>query len=315
MLENIIFGFNMSLPMFLVMFVGWYLMKKEWLDQSFVSKANRMVFNVALPAKLMYDIAVTDIEKVMNPKLALFGIAGTVATFGAAWVFAEIFIKEPRRIGAFVHGSYRGNFVYIGLALIQNIMGKEQLVCAPLFMAVILPLYNVLAVIVLTIKSGDDKKIDPKEIILGIIKNPMIIGIFLGLPFAIFKIQIPFVFDKTLNYLGAIATPLALMLIGTSIRLGDIKKNIVTIAQACVIKLVVSPIIMMTIAGMMGFGQEEMVTLYVLFGVPSAANVYIMTETMGGDGELGSGIVVTTILLSILTLPIGIVILKTIGIV
>lgn len=314
MLENIIFGFEICLPLFIVMFTGWILRQKKILNDDFVSRANHIVFYVALPVKLFLDMSVIDVSEIFNLKLILIGIMGTGAVFILSWVLGEIFIKKPARIGAFVHGSFRGNFVYIGLTLIQSILGKETVACVPLIMAAVIPLYNVFAVIVLTVKSRGKKKLNIAAVLLGILKNPMIIGIFAGLPFGLMHIAVPFPVAKAFGYLGGMCTPLALLLIGSNIRFGSIKKDLKIIVCSCIIKLMVCPAVMTAIAIYSGLGTEEVVTLFVLFGVPSAANVYIMAKSMNGDEELASGIVVFSTVLSMFTLAAGISVLKAIGI-
>lgn len=315
MIGNIIFGFEICLPLFIIMSLGWYLKWRDILNEDFISRANHVVFYIALPAKLFFDMSKIDMSEIFNLKLVLIGVLGTGAVFLFSWIAGDIFIREPSKAGAFVHGSFRGNFVYIGLTLIQSILGKDTVACVPLIMATVIPLYNIFAVIVLTVKSKDHKKLQIGAILLGIIKNPMIIAIFAGLPFGAFHIPLPFPAAKALGYLGGLCTPLALLLIGCSIRFQSIKENQKIISSVCLIKLVFCPAVMTALAICSGLGSEEIVTLFVLFGVPSAANVYIMAKSMGGDEKLASGIVVMTTMLSMFTLAAGISILKTLGVV
>lgn len=315
MISNFLFSLDVALPIFMVMFIGIVFKKRNIINEEFINRANSLLFNVALPAKLFLDIAQCDIKEIMNVKFIVFAIIATTIGFIGIWIIGEIFIKENTQIGAFVHGAYRGNFVYIGLALAQNILGKGTVLSAALIVAFVLPLYNILAVIVLAFKGEGGNKVSLRNILIDIIRNPMILAIAAALPFSLLRVSFPFAVTQSLNYLGQIATPLSLILIGASVEIKAIKEKILPILGACLYKLVIQPLLFIPLALMFGFNQEEIVVLFVLFSVPTAMNVYIMTKKMGGDSDLGSGIIVMSVLLSVITLPTGIFVLKGIGIV
>lgn len=312
-MKDFLFSLNVAMPMFIVMFVGYILMKKGLITEDFKNRANTLVFYVALPAKLFTDIVSGDIREIMDIRFVVFSIITTIIAFLVAWLLAELLIKDKTQIGAFVHGAYRGNFVYIGIVLVQNIMGKEVIACAPLIIAFVLPFYNILAVIILTIKDGKSGKIAIGPILVSIIKNPMIIAIFIAVPFSLLQVKLPFVINKPLDYLGVLSTPLALLIIGSNIHFKSIQKQIKPVMLACFYKLVVQPLVFVPLAMLMNFSVEQVLVIYVLFGVPSAINVYIMTKKMGGDEDLAANIVVMSIICSLFTLTIGVYIFKAIG--
>ncbi|MBQ7915660.1 MAG: AEC family transporter [Firmicutes bacterium] len=320
MLENFMFSVNVSLPIFVLMFLGFYLRKKEMLTESFISSANTLIFQVALPAKLILDTAKTDFTQSFDWKFLLLSIGGTLLFFGLFWWIGAKVIKEPRKVGAFVHGAVRGNYVYIGFALIQNILGTATLPGeAMLASAFILPLYNILAVIVLTITNHPGEKVDLKTVLKQIITNPMILGVLIGLPFSFLctftDFEIPFAVDKSLSYLGNLTTPLALIVIGANTKITSIANNMKSIIMACIFRLILQPLVIVPLAMLMGLGSHAILVLFVLFGVPAAANVYIVTKKMGGDADLGAGIIVVGVLMSLFTLTAGVFILRTLGIV
>ena len=319
MLENFIFSLNMSLPIFILMILGYFLRKKEILSTSFLECANTFLFQIALPAKLFLDTATTDFTQSFDPIFLLLAVGGTIVFFILFWVYGHFVIKEPKKIGAFVHGAVRGNYVYIGFALIQNILGTGTLPAeAMLASAFVLPLYNILAVLVLTVTNNPVKKIDKKNLLKQIITNPMIVAILVGLPFSFLSIYtdftLPFAIDKSLDYLGSMTTPLALIIIGANTKMTAIAENMSSIITASVFRLILQPLIIVPLAILFGLGNNAILVLFVVFGVPSAANVYIVTKKMGGDADMASGIIVVSVIMSLFTLTVGIFMLRTIGV-
>lgn len=320
MLENFLFSLNVSLPIFILMILGFFLKKKDILSESFLNSANTLIFQVALPAKLFLDTATTDFTQSFDPKFLLLAIGGTLLFFGLFWVIGNAVIKEPRKVGAFVHGAIRGNYVYIGFPLIQNILGTSALPAeAMLASAFILPLYNILAVIILTVTNHPGEKIDVRNVLKQIITNPMIVGILAGLPFSFLGtfagFELPFAINKSLSYLGSLATPLALLVIGANTKITAIASNMKSVVMACVFRLILQPLLIVPLALLLGLGSNAVLVLFIVFGVPAAANVYIVTKKMGGDADMASGIIVVSIIMSLFTLTAGIFILRTIGII
>jgi len=314
MINDFLFSINVSMPIFIVMAIGMVLKKKGTINDSFVNMGTTLIFHIALPAKIFMDIVTCNIVEIMDLKFILFAAMSTIISFLSIWVIGEVFIKDKTQLGAFVHGAFRGNFVYVGLALISNIMEGRTVVYAALIIVFIMPIYNILAVIILTLKGETRNTGQFKSILRDIAKNPMIIAIMIALPFSIFKVSFPFMITKSLDYLGAIATPLSLILIGASVQLTVIKEKLPSILLASLYKLVLQPLIFIPIAIFLGFNSEQIIVLFVLFSVPAAMNVYIMTKKMKGDGELASGIIVSTVFLSVITLPVGIFVLRALEI-
>lgn len=320
MLANFLFSLNVSLPIFILLLLGVFLRKKNILNDNFIACANTLIFNVCLPAKLFSDTMNTDFTQAIDWRFFLLLIGGTMVFYVLFWIIGAVTLKEPAKVGAFVHGTIRGNFVYIGYPLIQNILGLTALPAeGMLASAFILPLYNVLAVVVLTVTNNPGKKIDFGKILLSIIKNPMILGILAGLPFSFIRVktgfEFPFAITKSLGYLGNLVTPLALIVIGASTRFTAIRKSIKPIGMSCFFRLVLQPLIIIPLAVAMGLGPVPIVVLFVVYAVPAAANVYIVTQKMGGDADLAAGIVIGTVAASMFTMTLGIFLLKTLAII
>lgn len=302
------------MPIFLVMILGWCLRKIKFVNDEFVKIADKLVFKVALPVLVFQDIAEADLTEDFDPKFFLFCFVSTCVFFGLIWLFAEIFIKDKSLIGSFVQGSFRGSAAILGIAFAENIYGSAGMV--PMMIVASIPLFNIFSVIVLmrSANAGEtDRKTLIKKTLKGIVTNPIIIGIFAGIPFALLDLQFPVIINKTMTSVASLSTPLALIAIGASFSAGAVFKNLRLTIVASTIKLILIPGIFLPLAIFFGFRGEDLVALLILTGAPTTVSSYIMAKNMGNDGNLSSGIVITTTLLSSVTLTLIIFLLKSFG--
>lgn len=311
-MDNFIYSLNATVPIFIVMLVGWILRQKGMINTNFVNVADRFNFTVTLPILLFRDISAMDIMKDFNLKFFLYCMIATILCFGIIWLFAELFIKDKSMIGSFVQGSFRGSMAVLGIAFVQNIYGNAGL--APLMIVAAVPLYNIFSVIVLTIRGSNHEGKEKERIksaLIGIVTNPIILGIFAGLPFSLLDIQIPGILLKSLNNFANMATPLALIAIGAGFELHKALGKINISTAATVIKLIIQPAVFLPVAIMMGFRNQEMIALLIMLGAPATPTCYIMAKNMGNDSVLASGIVVLSMLVSPITITLWIFALKS----
>lgn len=311
-MSDFVYSLNATMPIFLVMILGWWLKKISFLTDEFVSVADKLVFKVALPVMVFKDIAGADLSQDFNLRFVLFCFFGTCIFFSVIWLLSELFIKDKSMIGSFVQGSFRGSAAILGIAFAQNIYGSSGLV--PMMIVASIPLFNIFSVIVLMRSANaeeTDKAVVVKKTLKGIVTNPIIIGIFAGIPFALLKIQFPVILEKGLQSVAGLSTPLALIAIGAGFAVDAAMDKWKPVLAASFIKLIMIPGIFLPVAAWIGFRNEEMVALLILTGAPTTVSSYIMAKNMGNDGALASGIVVMTTLLSAVTLTTIIFILKS----
>lgn len=314
-MENFIYSINVTLPIFLVMVIGYGLKQKGMLNDSFVAVANKFNFNVTLPFLLFRDISAVDIKAVFDGRYVLFCALVSTICFWLIWGAAKLFVKDDSIRGAFVQASFRGSAAVMGLAFIQNMYGTS--VMAPLMIIGSVPLYNMFSVIVLTFEASEtaslDKKKKMKQAAVNIAKNPIILSILLGLVVGIIGIDFPTIVDTTVNSVAQMATPLALITIGAGFEgrkaLAKMKPTVV----ASMIKLVIQPLIFLPVAAYLGFAGEKMIGILVMLAAPTTPSCYIMAKNMHNDEVLSASVVVTTTLLAAFTLTGWIFILKSLG--
>ena len=316
-MENFIFSLNATMPVFLVIVAGWFLMQLKLFNREFLAVADKYVFKVALPVLLFRDIATTDLREGFQLKFVLFCMAATTVLFLVIWGIASLLMKDKSMVGAFTQAAARGSAAVLGIAFVENIYGNSGM--APLMIVSAVPLFNIYSVIILTLCAGDSHAKSRGETIkrafLNVLKNPIIIGIALGVPFSLLNIRLPVILSKAVANIAGTATPIALLVVGANFEgrkaLSKLKPTLI----ASLLKLLVIPAVFFPFAVMLGFRGSELVAILVMLGSPTTVTCYIMAKNMGNDAELSASAVVMATLLSSVTLTFWIFLLKTLSLI
>lgn len=314
-MENFLYSVNVTFPIFLVMVIGWFLKQKGMLTEDFVTVANRFNFKVTLPFMLFRDIAAVDIYGTFDLTYVLFCAIASSICFWVIWGLTRLFMKDQSMRGAFVQASFRSSAAVMGLAFIDNIYGSS--VMGPMMIIGAVPLYNIYSVLVLTFEGEvpDDKRDTSKirQAAVNIVKNPIIISIFLGIAASLLRLDFPTVIDKTVDNVARMATPLALVTMGAGFKGTEALKRIRPTLVAAFVKLVAQAAVFIPVAAWMGFTGEKMVAIVIMLAAPTTPSCYIMAKNMNNDGDLTASIVVATTLLAAFTLTGWIFLIKTFG--
>ena len=314
-MENFIYSINVTMPIFLVMVIGYILKQIGMLNDNFVTVANKFNFKVTLPFMLFKDIAGVDIKAVFDIKYVLFCAIVSTICFWVVWGTAKLLVRDKTIRGAFVQSSFRGSAAVMGLAFIQNIYGSSAM--GPLMIVSAVPLYNIFSVIVLTFEANDSTGIDKKAKIrqagINICKNPIILSILAGLIVGLLGIQFPTLVNKTVSNVAQMATPLALITIGAGFEGRKALAKIAPPMAASMIKLVLQPLVFLPVAAWMGFSGEKMIAILIMLASPTTPSCYIMAKSMNNDEVLTASVIVTTTLMAAFTLTGWIFLLKTLG--
>ena len=314
-MENFIYSINVTMPIFLVMVIGYILKQIGMLNDNFVTVANKFNFKVTLPFMLFKDIAGVDIKAVFDIKYVLFCAIVSTICFWVVWGTAKLLVRDKTIRGAFVQSSFRGSAAVMGLAFIQNIYGSSAM--GPLMIVSAVPLYNIFSVIVLTFEANDSTGIDKKAKIrqagINICKNPIILSILAGLIVGLLGIQFPTLVNKTVSNVAQMATPLALITIGAGFEGRKALAKIAPTMASSMIKLVLQPLVFLPGAAWMGFSGEKMIAILIMLASPTTPSCYIMAKSMNNDEVLTASVIVTTTLMAAFTLTGWIFLLKTLG--
>lgn len=314
-LATLDFALGITAPIFLLVVLGIALKRFRIINEGFVVSASWLVFAVGLPTLLFVSIVQTDFEQVVNPRLLLVGLTATSIIFLLLHCSSLFLVREKKDRGIFVQGAFRGNMGVVGLAFCINAYGNEGLATASLYMAVLTILYNVLAVYILTQTLAPDGGDMLRRIGLSIVKNPIIAGIVLALGVSWFGIGVHPVLMQMGESISEMTLPLALLCIGGSINLKELRLAshvpIITVMG----KLLIAPAATVLIALPFGFTPMEMGVVFLMAAAPTATASYIMVQAMGGNGTMAANIVVLSTLASVVSVSAGIVLLKALAII
>jgi len=312
-MQNIVFSATIVAPVFLIIFLGLFLKYRGIIDERFNAVTSKMVFNVAMPALLFQKLSSIPIEEIFNPWQLLYIIGALCFMFALAWAISLFICNNGADQGTFIQGSFRGNFAILGLALVYNAFGSEALAHGALVLAVIMPLYNVLSIIALTVPLHREKSLTPRHTFIKILTNPLILAAVVSLPFSIFQIPVHSIVTQTIDYLAGMTLPLALIGIGSSLSFTSVRQDRALTLAATITKIIVMPLVCTTGAVLAGFRGQTLGIMYFLFAAPTAIASYIMAYALGSNGRLAGNIVLVSTMVSMVTIAVGIFILKSLA--
>lgn len=312
-MENLVFSLNATVPIFLLMVLGYIFHKINWVDDVFASKMNKFVFTVPLPVLVFKNLAEVDFREAWNGKFVLFCFLVTVVSICIA-IGLSFLLKDKSNRGEFVQSSYRSSAALLGIAFIQTIYGTSGL--GPLMIIGSVPLYNIMAVIVLSLLKPEGGGISGKTILKtlkGIVTNPILIGIFVGIIWSLLKIPLTGIPSKVVTSVANVATPMGLIAMGATF---DFKKAFGKLGPsllAAFMKLIAFAAIFLPLAIYFGYRNEELVAILVMLGSATTVSCFVMAKNMGHDGVLSSSVVMLTTLFSAFTLTGWLWLLRSLG--
>lgn len=314
-MENLLYCLNATMPIFAMMVLGYLLRRIGLVDEVFAAKLNKFVFQVSLPVLVFKDMAQSDFFAVWDGTFVLFCLLATAASILIS-AAASLLLRDKACRGEFVQASYRSSAALLGVALMENLYGSAG--AAPLMMIGAVPLYNVAAVTVLNVMRPGQGRMNGgvvKKTLLGVVTNPILIGIAVGCLWSVLRIPQPVIFTKTVSSLAATATPLGLVAMGASF---DFKKAAGALKPALVctlFKLVVFVAVFLPIAVALGFRTDKLVAILVMLGAATTVSCYVMAKNLGYEGTLTTNTVMLTTCLAAFTLTGWLYLVRSLGLI
>ena len=312
MFSNFIVALSAVVPLFCLMSIGAVVKWQKWLTDEELNHMNRMVFRVFFFCLMFHSIYTTDLAATFKPKLMIFGAGAVLIIFTLLMLIVPRIERENKKRGVMVQAIFRSNFVLMGVPIVANIFGDKNIAVTTMMIAVIIPMYNILAVLALETFRGGKFALVP--ILKGLAKNPMLLGGILGAILLISGVHIPAPILKPFGQISAATTPVALIILGASFKLGSTREHRRQLLACVFGRLILVPSVILTAAILFGFRGIEFVTLIAIFGTPCAVVSFAMAQQMGGDADLAGNCVVFTSALSCFTIFCWILLFKTLGI-
>lgn len=306
------------MPILLLILVGYFLREIHFADDAFFKKANTMVFKVFLPVLLFNNVYAIESLSYIRWDALLFCVAAVLIICLVAYLTSGFFARHRKQKGVLTQCAFRSNYAIIGIPLAESLGGAPAVAFASVLSAVAIPLFNVLAVIILSHYADDEKEASVKKTLIKTAKNPLIIGVLTGvlvvflrniLPFDFtIKEDLPFLYTA-MNNMSKIASPLALIVLGARFDFSKVSFLFKQIIWGTLFKTVITPVSVLTVAvllseytGLIELSAVEYPAFISLFASPVAVSSAVMVGEIGGDEQLAGQLVVWTSLLSMFTM-------------
>lgn len=314
-MNDLIFCLNATMPVFLLMVLGFFFRRIRLFDDRFISQANKFVFTAALPFLVFQDLAESDFAAIWNGSFVFFCFLATILSILLAFAVSLLFRNAVSQ-GEFVQGAYRSSAALLGIALIVNIYGSAG--AAPLMIIGAVPLYNIAAVLALEFLKPGEHHFHRKllrQTLKNVACNPILLGILAGILWSLLRLPQPPILMKTIGYIGNLATPLGLIAMGASFSFRASFHCLGPILTCTFLKLIGFAALFLPLAVRFGFREDQLIAILIMLASPTTVSGFVMAKNMGHDGRLSSGVVMFTTLFSAFTLTGWLYILRSIGLV
>jgi predicted permease len=311
MLNNFIICVNAVVPSMIYLTIGILLKVFKVVTEDEVRRFTHMVF-VALYPFIMFDnLYGKNIAENMDMKLGLYAVVFTALQFAASWLFVCRIEKDNYERGAMIQALYRSNYVLMGFPIAVNLFGKGNITAVAIIMMLVVPFYNVSAVVLFeTFRGG---KVDIGQMLKRILTNPIIDGGIAAFIVMMLGIKLPSAIESTVGTLSDATAPIAMILLGAALNIKGFSSDRRRIAICTIGKLVVFPAIGIAGAVYLGIRDVQLIAVTLMVAAPVALASYAMASSMGGNGKLAGELVVVTTITSCFTIPVFLFILKTNG--
>lgn len=307
-------AFSVTAPIFLLIILGAYLNHTKFITQEFIRVSSKLIFTIGLPVMLFTSTATHDFNKLINGTHLTIILITTLLVYFISHFSANPFITDKRDKGVFVQGAFRGNLIILGLAFCASAYGEQGIAIATLPMALIIIVYNLLSIYTLN-ASLHRGAFSIKKNINDIVKNPLIIGIVVGLIVNLINLPLPNLIIQSNHYLSQMTLPLALIAIGGSLNFLQLKENIKPAMVASLYKVILSPLILVILLYLLPVDKMAAGVLFLLTASPTATASFIMVKAMQGNGDLAAKIIIISTLLSLFTVTLGFAMLVSINLI
>ncbi|MGI6169495.1 MAG: AEC family transporter [Christensenellales bacterium] len=313
-MENIVFSFSAVFPVFAVVALGYILSRFHFFKQDFLDTANKFCYKIGFPVLLFYSIYSNRADLAQYKDLLFFCFTALAALVLVSLIIVPLLVKENPRRGAVIQGLFRGDFIIYGYPIALNLFGSGGASATIVTAVVGIPVYNILAVIIMLIFAPkESNRPNILSLLKSMVTNPPLVASILALIFVWLNLPMPDLLDKTIGDFSKMVTPLALLSLGGGLSFKSSRSNLRFLTPTLTFRLVVLPAVVTTLAALMGFRGANLGAIALMFSVPNAAVGYIMAEEMHSDGELSAQLIVFSCAFGVITLFILFFILRSLG--
>lgn len=307
-MKDFMLAVSVVFPLILFMLVGFWIRRRGILSLETLKSMNAMIFKILIPITLFMNVYKSGIREMMNVRLFVFVFLMITGSYAVTWFIVRRLIQDRRDAASVIQGIYRSNYVLFGITIGESVCGDAGIGIISAMAAMVVPLFNVLAVVLFGVMC--EGKVKVSQLLIGIVKNPLVDAGILGIFFSLLQIPIPQMLLETLTDMGNIASPLALIVLGGMLSFASMKNHKLYLGTATMCRLIIIPAIAVATGILLGFRNQELVAILAVFASPTAVASSPMAQSMGGNGILAGEIVATTSVCCIITLFLFVMVLS-----
>lgn len=312
-MESFFVAVNAVMPFLIYITFGYGVRRSGLVDEVFMKTLNKLIFRAFFPILMFNNLYKIESGFELDVKLVVLSVVSVLLLQSILLIVVPRLVKENPKRGVIIQAIYRSNFVLFAIPLTTSLFGEEGSVLASMMVAIIIPIYNVTAVIILEMFSGG--KTSFKTLAVNVCTNPLILGALTGFIFFRLRIRMPEWMNGTVAQFADLTTPLALFVLGGTLHFSAIRGNLRYLVPSIVTKLIILPAIITAVAALFGFSNLERFVLFTMYATPVATASYSMAQNMGGDGELAGQFVVLSTAASVITIFIWVFFFTSIGLI
>ena len=297
---SFVVAFNAVMPVVLLVAFGYFLKQQRYFNKTTIAQLNKLCFDLLLPIVTFDNIRRTNLNEVFDLRFVLYAAGSIFIAIFLLVILVPLFETDRKKQGVIIQGTFRSNFVMLGIPLSSYIAGENSVVLASMLIMVIIPVFNAAAVILLSIYGGCT--VNKKRLITDVLKNHMIIASALGIIVSLLHPPIPHFLDKSLTDIGKVGSVFPIIVLGAMLDFSKVSANFKNLMITIAGKLIGMPLIFITSAVYLGFSSNEIVALVALYGSPTAVISAVMAEQLGCDHELAAQVVVFSTVISCITI-------------
>ena len=310
-MESFLVAVNAVMPFLIYISFGYGVRMSGLVDEAFMNKLNKLIFRAFFPILMFNNLYKVEPGFTLDGRLVAVGVRSVLLLELILVFLVPKFVKGNPQRGVVIQAIYRSNFVLFAIPLTTSLFGETGSVLASMMVAIVIPIYNVTAVIILELFHGG--KSDIRVLVKNVCTNPLILGALVGFIFFMLQIKLPACIDETAAQFADLTTPLALFVLGGTLHFSAVRGNLKYLVPSLTVKMVFLPAVITALATAMGFGNLERFVLFTMYATPVATASYSMAQNMGGDGELAGQFVVISTAVSIVTIFLWVLFFKTMG--
>ncbi len=313
-MDNLIIALEAVTPFVFYIAFGYLSRRLRFTDEDFLKKLNQAVFKLFFPFVMFYNLSEIDIHASINGTFLGVCIGSLLLLVAVLLVTVPRVVKENSRRGVVMQAIFRSNTILFALPMVEHLFGESSTPVTAVVVAFLVPIYNVLAVVILE-RYSSGGRIAPLVLLKKVVTNPIILGAIAGILYIFLPFTLPNALMKPISAISAMTTPLALFTLGGTLQLGKIGENAKTLTVSLAVKMILLPALTLGLSRLLQFSPLETFVLFILFATPVAASSFPMAASMGGDSELAGEFVAISTIAAVPTLFLWILLMKNTGLI